>query len=68
MKININDQLEQAHKSQLEEREGIIFDLFALDHALLYCVNENKLTLQEYTEFSKIIAKTYKYLKEGERI
>lgn len=68
MKINVDYELEKAHQASVLEREGILYDLYALDKALLYCYKEEKLTQEEFEEFDKILNKTYRFIKEGERI
>ena len=69
MKININDQLEQAHEDYEAEKVGILADLFSINSVLLdLCILDEPISTEACSQISKIIARTAKFITEGERI
>ena len=69
MKIDINNELEQAHKDYEAEKVGILADLFSINAALLdLCTLDEPISSEACSQISKIISRTAKFISEGERI
>lgn len=67
MKIVIADELDRAELADQEAKKGILYDLLTLDNALLsMTISKDKMKIKDYKEFTKIIERTYKYVKNGE--
>lgn len=67
MNININEELESAHKQYIEDRKGVILDLINLSNALLnYQLMNKPIDSETSKEFRNIISRTCEFIIEGE--
>ena len=66
MKINIDQELEEAHKDYLKTKQGVIFDLITLKDALTIDKNTGSLDNESYHEYTTIIERTISFINKGE--
>lgn len=69
MKINIDKELEDAHKAYEAEKVGILADLFSINAVLLdLSILDEPISPEACSEIGKIISRTAKFISEGEKI
>lgn len=67
MKIDIDKELEEAHKAYKEEKKGILIDLAALSNAMLdMSIIEEVMTPEHFLNFNKIISRAMHFIAEKE--
>ena len=69
MKITVDKELEDAHKQYEKDKRNILLDLAVLNQAMLDMVfAKETMTTEHFEQFNEIIARTMKFITEGERI
>lgn len=67
MKINIDQELEAAHKQYIEDKKGVILDLINLSNAILnFQLSGASIDEETSKEFRKIISRTCEFIIKGE--
>lgn len=66
MKINIDKELELAHKQYIEDKKGIVLDLSTLSDAILTLQLDGTLNKETSAEFRKVISRTCEFIVKGE--
>ena len=67
MKINVMEELEQAHEKYLEQKKSILLDLAMLNNALIDMTSlHEEMTEEHLTNFYEIIKNTMNFIDKGE--
>lgn len=67
MKINIDKELEEAHKQYEKEKKGILLDLAMINQAMLDMTSLNEtMTVEHFVNFNEIIGRTMNFIAKGE--